>query len=363
MTWNEPTRSLKLTMTSEIYGNTLLDFSIALAMFLAIFYALVLFKRIAGARLRMAAEKTTSDFDDFLVSLIHQIGYPVFATAALYLSSRSLALNPPIHKVILILLAAAVTYRMVRMIQATISYALAKTYIKDATADPGRTATLKMMTAVLNWVIFAVGVIFLLDNLGVNVSAVIAGLGIGGVAVALAAQAVLGDLFASLAIFLDKPFQVGDFIIVGDLKGTVEHIGIKTTRLRSLDGELLIFSNADLTASRIRNFKQMSERRVIFTFGVVYQTTLDQLKTIPRIVKEILAGTEGVRTDRVHFKSFGDSSLDFEVVYFVKNPDYNIYMDCQERINLKLVEEFQKAGVEFAYPTRTLYIEKQTEPA
>lgn len=251
------------------------------------------------------------------------------------------------------------TYRGVRMLQMAVSYGLEKIYLKGREADPGSVATVKTMSAITNWVIFAGGVVFLLDNMGVNVSAVVAGLGIGGIAVALAAQAVLGDLFASFSIFLDKPFQPGDFIIVGDLMGTVEQIGIKTTRVRSLSGEQLVFSNADLTSSRIRNFKQMFERRALFQFGVVYQTPLDKVKRIPDMVREIIGGIGETRLDRANFFKFGDSSLDFEVVYYVKKPDYNIYMNCQERINLALMERFQKEGIEFAYPTRTLYIEKQ----
>ncbi|MBI4180257.1 mechanosensitive ion channel family protein [bacterium] len=342
-----------------IFGNTVWDYAVALVTFLVIVYGLILFKDVVVARLKRLAEKSATTFDDFLVGLIGQIGAPVYVTVALYLSTRSLALNPTLHKVILILLVAAVTYRGVRMLQMAVSYGLEKIYLKGREADPGSVATVKTMSAITNWVIFAGGVVFLLDNMGVNVSAVVAGLGIGGIAVALAAQAVLGDLFASFSIFLDKPFQPGDFIIVGDLMGTVEQIGIKTTRVRSLSGEQLVFSNADLTSSRIRNFKQMFERRALFQFGVVYQTPLDKVKRIPDMVREIIGGIGETRLDRANFFKFGDSSLDFEVVYYVKKPDYNIYMNCQERINLALMERFQKEGIEFAYPTRTLYIEKQ----
>lgn len=345
----------------SFFGNTVSDYTIAMVTFVVICYGLVLFKNVVVARLRRLAEKSATTFDDFLVGLVDQIGMPVYATVALYLATRSLTLNASLHKVILILLAAAVTYRGVRMLQMAISYGLEKIYLKGRETDPGSAATVRTMSAIANWSVVAGGVVFLLDNMGVNVSAVVAGLGIGGIAIALAAQSVLGDLFASFSIFLDKPFQPGDFIVVGDMMGTVEQIGIKTTRVRSLSGEQLVFSNADLTNSRIRNFKRMSERRVLFGFGIVYQTPPEKLKRIPGMVKEIIGGMDDVRLDRAHFKGFGESSLDFEVVYYVKSPDYNNYMDCHQRIHLALMERFLTEGVDFAYPTRTLLIENQQQ--
>jgi small-conductance mechanosensitive channel len=206
-------------------------------------------------------------------------------------------------------------------------------------------------------VLYVLVLLMVLDNLGVDVTALVASLGIGGVAVALAVQNILTDLFACLSISIDKPFVLGDFIIVGDLLGTVEHIGLKTTRVRSLSGEQLIFSNNDLLGSRVRNFKRMYERRVVFTFGVVYQTRHEQLRRIPDMVRAIIEARENTRFDRAHFKAYGDSSLDFEVVYYVLVPDYNIYMDIQQAINLDLFERFEKEGIGFAYPTRTVYMQ------
>ncbi|HEV7226556.1 MAG TPA: mechanosensitive ion channel family protein, partial [Pirellulales bacterium] len=189
-------------------------------------------------------------------------------------------------------------------------------------------------------------------------SALVAGLGVGGIAIALAAQNVLGDLFASLSIVLDRPFILGDFIAVGDFSGAVEHIGLKTTRLRSLSGEQLVFSNADLLQSRIRNYKRMYERRIQFTFGVAYGTSRDQLTAIPGMIREAIAAHEKTRFDRAHFKSFGDSALIFEAVYYVLSPDYNLYMDIQQAINLTLLQGFAAAGIDFAFPTQTIYVHK-----
>lgn len=196
-----------------------------------------------------------------------------------------------------------------------------------------------------------------LQNLGVQITALVTGLGIGGIAVALAVQNVLGDLFASLSIILDRPFVIGDFLIAGEFLGTVEYIGLKTTRLRSLSGEQLIFSNSELLDRPLRNYKRMDERRALFTFGVTYQTSADQLEAIPEMVRAIVEDQEETRFDRAHFKEYGDSSLVFEVVYYVLIPDYNRYMDVQHAINVALYRRFEEESIEFAYPTRTLYVQ------
>ncbi|HPK54642.1 MAG TPA: mechanosensitive ion channel family protein, partial [Smithellaceae bacterium] len=203
--------------------------------------------------------------------------------------------------------------------------------------------------------------LLVLDNLGVNITGLVAGLGIGGIAVALAVQNILGDLLASLSIVLDKPFVIGDSIVVDSFSGTVEHIGLKTTRIRSISGEQLVFSNNDLLKSRIQNYKRMQERRVVFGFGVTYQTPLEKLPLINRIIREIIAAQPNSRFERVHFKEYGDSALNYEVVYFVMTPEYGIFMDVQETINLEIFRRFQEEGIEFAYPTRTVLIQKETK--
>ena len=201
-----------------------------------------------------------------------------------------------------------------------------------------------------------------LDNLSIDVTALVTGLGIGGIAVALAAQNILGDLFASLTIVLDKPFLLKDFLIVNEFLGTVEHIGLKTTRLRSLTGEELVFSNADLLNSRIRNYGRMFERRVVFSLGVVYQTPRDKLAKIPDIIRSAIEAQEKTRFDRAHFKDFGAYALNFEAVYYVLVPDYNVYMDTQQAINFYIHEQLEAEGIEFAYPSQTVYVVRE-EPA
>ncbi|MBW2686853.1 MAG: mechanosensitive ion channel family protein, partial [Deltaproteobacteria bacterium] len=207
--------------------------------------------------------------------------------------------------------------------------------------------------------IWALVLLLILDNLGVDVTALVAGLGIGGIAIALAVQNVLSDLFASLSIVLDKPFIPGDFVVVGDMAGSVEHIGIKTTRIRSISGEQLIFSNADLLGSRIRNFGRMRERRVVFSLGVTYQTPADKLEGIPGMIRESIEAQDQVRFDRSHFASYGDSALNFETVYYVGSSDYATHMDILQAVNLAIYRKFASEGIEFAYPTQTLFVEKE----
>jgi small-conductance mechanosensitive channel len=226
--------------------------------------------------------------------------------------------------------------------------------------DAASATTMSVLGFIARVALWSILLLMILDNLGFNITALVASLGIGGIAVALALQNILGDIFASLSIAIDKPFVIGDFIVVDDILGSVEYIGLKTTRLRSLGGEQIVFSNTDLLKSRIRNYKRMYERRVVFGFGVVYQASHEQLKKIPVMAREIIEGLEKTRFDRAHFKEYGESSLNFEVVYFVQDPDYNIYMDIQQSINLSLFERFAREGIGFAYPTRTLYLHRET---
>lgn len=215
-------------------------------------------------------------------------------------------------------------------------------------------ALLRVFVNVLVW---ALAALFILDNLGVNITTLIAGLGVGGIAIGLAAQGIFADLFASLSIVLDKPFVRGDFITFGNYLGNVEKIGLKTTRIRALSGEQIIVSNTNLLNEKIQNFKRMIERRVVFQVGTTYSTPAEKLAEIPLWIKEAIEGVEGTRFDRSHFKGFGDSSLNFESVYYALTPDYAAYMDKQQAINIAIFKKFEEEGIEFAFPTRTLHIE------
>jgi small-conductance mechanosensitive channel len=337
-------------------SNTVEKYLISLAVFAATLLALRFFDGIVLSRLRTWAEKTETKFDDNILAALQHTIIPVLYFAAFYVATRSLVLNPLLSRGIDILGIVVLTISGIRFLVAIADVALK--YGLHASGDPEKDRSLRAIAPILKVALWVVGLIFLLDNLGFEISAVVAGLGIGGIAVALAAQAVLKDLFSYVAIVFDRPFEIGDFIIIGEHMGTIEHIGIKTTRIRSLGGEQEIFANSDLTDSRVRNFKRMTTRRVLFKFGVVYSTTAAQLKEIPAIVRRIVEDIDGTTFDRAHFYSFGDFSLDFEVVYYIKGNDYNRYMDIQQTINLNLKEEFAQRNIEFAYPTQTLYLQR-----
>jgi small-conductance mechanosensitive channel len=223
-------------------------------------------------------------------------------------------------------------------------------------------ASLNILRFVGVLVVWVVAILMLLTNLGVKIGPLVAGLGIGGVAIALAVQNILGDLFASLSIALDKPFHVGDFLVIGDEKGTVEQIGIKSTRLRSLSGEQIVMSNGDLLKSRVRNYGLLYERRAAFSVDIVYETPVGTVREVPGLIEAAIRAQPKTRFDRAHFASFGDYALKFEAVYFVLAAEYNVYRDIQQAINLQLMEEFARRGIEFAYPTTKQFTVNQ-EPA
>jgi len=231
-------------------------------------------------------------------------------------------------------------------------------YVEARDGDESQITAARAMGMVGRLVLWTIIFLALLDNFGVDVTALVAGLGIGGIAIALAVQNVLADLLAYVSIIADRPFVFGDFLVVGEHSGSVEHIGIKTTRIRSLSGEQIVFSNSDLLGSRVRNFKRMNERRALFQIGVTYDTEHDVLRSIPDILKSAVEAQENVRFDRAHLKGFGDFSIDFEIVYYMLVPDYATFMDTQEAINLAVHRSFTDQSIQFAFPTQTLHIER-----
>lgn len=348
---------------AEVAGNALWLWLLAVAAAVLVYGALRLVQKHLLKRLRGLSERTRTIADDVLVEVLRATKRFFVAVLAILLVSPLLELSGTAADLRRWLVVIALTVQVGLWGQRTVTVWLEIQRERLLDSDPGAVNTLQGLSYLFRLALWAAVVLLMLDNLGYNVSALLAGLGIGGIAVALALQNVLGDLFASLSITLDKPFVTGDFIIVGDLLGTVSHVGLKTTRVTSLSGEQLVFSNSDLLASRIRNYKRMQERRVVFAFGVLYQTAVRELEEIPALVRRIVDDTENTRFDRAHFKEFGDSAYVFEVVYYVLQPDYNLYMDCQQRINLELCRAFEERGIEFAYPTRTLHVAADTGPA
>ena len=340
------------------WGNTLQDWLIALSTLMIVFAVLKLLQTIAARRLSRVAASTDNQIDDLFVIMLKQTKFFILIIVSAYFASYALVLKPSVAAIGEKIIVLALILQGGFWASAGISFTFSNIIRKRSEEDVSSKTTITFLGFVTRFVLWIIILLLVLDNLGVNITGLVAGLGIGGVAVALAVQNILGDLLASLSIVLDKPFVIGDFVVVDSLSGTIEHIGLKTTRIRSLSGEQLIFSNNDLLKTRIHNYRRMSERRIVFKFGVVYQTPLDKLKTIKEIVYDIIKKTEHTRLDRVHFKEYGDSSLNFEVVYFVTDRDYNLYMDVQETINLEIFRRFSEAGIKFAYPTRTVLIQK-----
>lgn len=342
----------------SVLDNTGMAWATAIGAFIATWIVVWIFKKVILSGLKNIAKKTESKYDDIVVSFIDKIKTPFYFVVALYVGSSFLVLPEMIATVIYFAVVVGVVYYAVKGLQSIVS--LAKDFIVEQRKKEGESdvALLNIIESAINLVLWVLAALLILGNLGFDITALVAGLGIGGLAVAIAAQAVLKDVLAAFTIFFDKPFKVGDFIVVGGDSGTIKSIGIKSTRIQTLQGQELVISNQELTSSRVNNYKRMSKRRVPFNFGVLYETPVSKVRRIPKMVKEIIDSIDKCKADRVHFKSFGDSSLDFEVVYYIDSSDYTVYMDAQQKINLMIAERFEKEKIEFAYPTRTVYLKE-----
>lgn len=343
------------------YDNRITDWAIALLTAAGLVVSLWLLKQILVHRLARITSSTKTQWDNWLVDTLNKTRLTFFIVLGVYVGSRFISLPNDVAHVIrnimLIALFVQTAFWGNQLINLWLTDSIERHRENDAPAITGM-GFVALFARLALWTILVLGI---LDNLGFNISALVAGLGIGGVAIALAVQSLLGDLFASLSITMDRPFVIGDFITVDSISGTVEHIGLKTTRVRSLSGEEIIFANTDLLKSRVQNYKSMVERRILFSFGVVYRTDPNLLERIPSMLREIIESMEGTRFDRAHFKDFGSSSLNFEVVYYVLSPDYNAYMDLHQSINLQIIRRFLSNGIEFAYPTRNVILENAAD--
>ena len=345
-----------LDLSKTFFGNDIKTWLTALGIAIGMLIVLRLVEQVLIVRVDRLTRKTSTIIDDILVGSLRKTKLVFLLIVSVYVGGLSLELPQAIRKVDWRILIIALLLQGGIWISTGLQLWLE--HYRKVEEDGASRTTMNALSFLGRLALWATILLLILDNLGIDVTALVAGLGIGGIAIALAVQNILGDLFASLSIVLDKPFVNGDFIIVGELMGSVEHIGIKTTRVRSISGEQLVFSNADLLNSRIRNFGRMQQRRVVFKIGVVYQTPTEKLELIPAIIREAIEAEEDTRFDRSHFASYGDFSLDFETVYYIGSPDYNLYMDRQQAINLAIFRRFAAEGIEFAYPTQTLFVEK-----
>lgn len=342
----------------RLWGNSVLEWLLAIVLTVLLFLVLRITLAWVKRHVRRITSKTLSGWDDGVTQTLETTKGWFLLLVSVYLGSLVLELSGKSRDIVETVAILALLLQAALWGTKLLKFVIEHYMNQRRESDPALATTVSAMSFIGNLVLWSVVILLALDNLGVEVTALVAGLGVGGIAVALAAQNILGDLFASLSIVLDQPFVMGDFIIVGDQMGTVEKVGLKTTRVRALSGEQLVFANTDLLQSRIRNFKRMRERRVVFAIGVVYETPRTKLTEIPRIIREIVESQEGARFDRSHFKEFADFSLNFETVYYVEVPDYNVYMDVQQAINLAIFERFAAEGIDFAYPTRKLFVQQ-----
>jgi len=342
-----------------LWENPVRDWLIALGLGLAAWVGVRLVLRFIRDRLSALAKRTETEWDDLVIHALGRTRRVFVLAIAVYAGANGVVLPSRVWSAIQIATVLTVLLQVGLWLSSALAFGLEGYTRKRLESDRSAATTVSAIGFVGKLLVWSLVLLVALDNVGVDVTALVAGLGIGGIAVALALQNVLGDLFASLSIVFDKPFVLGDFVIVDEHLGNIEHIGLKTTRIRSLWGEQLVFSNNDLLGSRLRNFGRMAERRVTFSIGVIYQTPRSQLERIPGIIREAIQTQDKTRFDRSHLKEFGDFSINFESVYYVLAPDFNTYMDIQQAINLRIHEQFENQGIEFAYPTQTLFLARE----
>lgn len=338
----------------EFLGNTVKSYLFFIGTIVIGIVVLAILKNVVIKRLAAKAKRTQTDIDEMLTRAIDKYLLPILYLIVIYLSLHYLTINTNLLRIIdIVIIAFGIIFGALLLSSVAIVLFNRFWQKKKGESDP---MALRWIAVILRILIWGAALLLFLENIGVEITALVAGLGIGGIAIAFAAQAILEDIFSFVTIFFDRPFEIGDYITIGDMMGTVEHIGIKTTRIRSLSGEQLVFANKDLTNSRLRNYKRMESRRISFGLGVTYDTPLEKLKAIPDIIKDIITNLDGAEFVRAHFFEYADYSLNYQIVYIVQSQDYAVYMDIQQEINFKIKEEFDKHGISFAFPTQTLYV-------
>ncbi|HOZ79855.1 MAG TPA: mechanosensitive ion channel family protein [Ferruginibacter sp.] len=345
----------------SVWGNTMLAYVIVLLGAICLWTVLKLARRHILGYIKKMVSHTVNTYDDVLIKIAERFFIPWLYLFINYNIVNRLNLSLRVEKIVDAAMMAVTAYYLVRLINFVFHRSVV--LLMQKRDEPlHRIQQVDGMLLVVKALMWIVGIIMLADNLGYDVTTIIAGLGVGGIAIALAAQSILGDLFSYIVIFFDKPFEIGDFIIMDKHTGVVEKIGIKTTHVRSLDGQQLIMPNAEMAKSVIQNFKRLQRRRVVFSIGVVYYTAAQKLRSIPDLVKQIISAHGSADLDRVHFKSFGDFSINYEIVYYINSADYVLFMDIQQEICMRIFEAFEKEKIEFAFPTQTLFIARQNEP-
>jgi small-conductance mechanosensitive channel len=339
-----------------IFRNAPLDWIVAGALSVGLLAALLVARALFRRYRNRLASTTEIELIEVPIDALSRTSTLLLALVGLFAGLATLQMSEGTARALDSIVTIALFAQAGAWAAAAANLLLERRRRRIAATDRAMVSSLGIIGFIVRVAIWAIIVLLVLENLGVDVTALVAGLGIGGVAIALASQNILGDLFASLSITFDRPFVVGDFLIIDEFLGAVEYIGVKSTRLRSLSGEQIILSNADLLKSRVRNYGRMVERRVVFTLNIVKETRTELIERVPPLIRRIVECQMDVRFDRSHFASHGAASLDFETVYYVLSPDYNRYMDIHQAIQLAIHREFERLDIEFAYPTQRLYL-------
>lgn len=348
------------SLTQTYFNNSISDYLLALLVTIGIVLLLKIVKIYLLASIRRFTKQTHIDVDD----LVFRVVKNVFRTPVMLLIGVNVALlylqipenwNKYINGMNLVI----GIYYVAKAIQEVIIYATDKYIFRLENENrAGDAAMARVLSKALKWVIWLLAVVMLLQNFGINVTALIAGVGVGGIAIAFALQNVLEDIFAAFSIHFDQPFKVGDFVQVGTDKGTVKSVGLKSSRVRTTTGDELIVPNKELTQSRVRNFGRLEKRRVVANIGVKYDTPIKKLRKILEIIAKIVENIEKAELDRVHMNNLADSSINFQFVYHVDSNNFQVHMDIKQQINFEILEAFEKEGIELAFPTQTIVLEK-----
>ena len=342
-----------ITLNTVFLSNTLRLYLYSLILFIVYLTVLYILRHYVFKKLEELSLKTETDLDDLLVKLIKRIKNPEYQLIAFYFAIRHLDRHTNFDYALRIVLIVVFTYRAITILKELTNYSINK--IQKKVEDVPALESVKIISDIIIWII---GILFILHNLGFKIGAILTSLGIGGVAIALASQNILGDIFNFFVILFDKPFRKGDFVVISNISGVVEEIGLKSTKVRALSGELVTITNTKVFSDIIQNYAKMKERRVVGKIGVIYETEEKKLKLIGDIIKKSIEKRPNTRFDRANLVNFGNFSIDFEFVYYITNPDYNLYILTQEKIFNDIFEAFKNEGIEFAYPTQKIYLDK-----
>lgn len=348
-------------IVSAITTNSMSDYIVFLGLFLGFSLFFLLFQRFLLHRIDDFAKKTKTKVDDAVAVFLDGLPAFFYILLSFLIAFQTLIFSDIITKTVHYIIYIFLFFYIIKHIFKAINF-VTKSYIEEKEEQQQDTTIIPLMGIIVKIIVAIMIFIMILSSLGINVTGLLAGVGIGGIAIAFALQNILSDMFSSFSIYFDKPFKKGDFIIIGDDMGTVKEISLKSTRLQTLHGQELIIPNTTITNAKINNYKRMRKRRVVFTIGVTYSTPYAKLKKINTIISKILDTIEKATLDRVHFKSYGDFSLNYEIVYHVSSSDYQTYMDIQQAVNLELYKQFEKEGIDFAFPTQTIQLQNKSVP-